>query len=341
MIKIVLAKKSVPKRHKAVRIALFSHKGGVGKTTLTVNIADAIAALNKNVLLVDSDPQCNLTSYLTQADVVDKWLDESDSDDGRTIWTALKPVVEATGDPRYIDPVERSKNIFLLPGDVRLSEFEQDLNQQWSECIERKLRGFKGTSALSSVVNQLSAKLNIDYVFYDVGPNIGPLNRVILLDCDYFIIPAACDLFSRRALKTLGHTLDNWIRNWATISDLAPDNVPLLLGAPKFLGYVLQRFRMYGGEITNNFSSFVSPLEKAISSDIVTVLRRIDPALATGTMNLHRLGRVKDFSSLASMAQVQGVPFRSVNGVSDALRLDASIAFEEIAKKIVQRSAGQ
>ena len=56
---------------KAVRLTLFNHKGGVGKTTLTVNLAFALADMGKTILLVDSDPQCNLTSYLVQAEVVD------------------------------------------------------------------------------------------------------------------------------------------------------------------------------------------------------------------------------------------------------------------------------
>ncbi len=52
-----------------IKIALFNHKGGVGKTTLTVNVAGALADSGKTVLLVDADPQCNLTSfYLTEID---------------------------------------------------------------------------------------------------------------------------------------------------------------------------------------------------------------------------------------------------------------------------------
>jgi cellulose biosynthesis protein BcsQ len=58
------------KRNRAKRIALFNHKGGVGKTTLTVNIAAALGSMGKRVLLVDADPQCNLTSYLVAEDVV-------------------------------------------------------------------------------------------------------------------------------------------------------------------------------------------------------------------------------------------------------------------------------
>jgi len=52
------------KRVFAPRLSVFNHKGGVGKTTLTVNLACAIAEAGHRVLLVDSDPQCNLTSYL-------------------------------------------------------------------------------------------------------------------------------------------------------------------------------------------------------------------------------------------------------------------------------------
>src|SRR5271169_4617513 len=104
------------KRHRAKRIAIFNHKGGVGKTTLTVNIAAALAAMGKSVLLVDSDPQCNLTSYLVEENVVDDMFDKSDTPEGRTLWSAMKPIVDATGPYKLVAPIERSTNISLLPG---------------------------------------------------------------------------------------------------------------------------------------------------------------------------------------------------------------------------------
>src|SRR5690242_632092 len=92
------------------RIALFSHKGGVGKTTLTVNIAWALADSGFSVLVVDADPQCSLTSYLKEEGTVDKYLDSSDTPHGRTLWTALKPIVDAEGDFTPVKPVETNNN---------------------------------------------------------------------------------------------------------------------------------------------------------------------------------------------------------------------------------------
>lgn len=324
----------INKRHSAKRITLYNHKGGVGKTTLLVNIASALASLGKRVLLVDADPQCNLTSYLVDSDVVDGWLDDSDSENGNTIWSALKPFVESYGDVKYIKPQERQEGVFLLPGDIKLSEFEQELNQIWVECLQRKVRGFKGASAISEIVNEIAKKEKIDYVFYDVGPNIGPLNRVILLDCDFFIVPAACDLFSVRALKTLGKSLHDWIKEWNVISQLAPDNMLLLPGKPSYLGYILQRFRMYGDAIASQFAAYASKLEKSSYSDITEVLRRIDKNLAKGSLSQNKLGQVKDFASLVPYSQTQGLAFFDVDGGAQNLKEEAKKEFVSIANKI-------
>jgi len=297
-------------------------------------MAEALAVLGKRVLLVDSDPQCNLTSYLIAPDVVDDMLDASESDAGATLWSALKPVADGEGDIRFVKP-KTIGSLYLLPGDILLSKFEQDLHQSWGDCFHRKIRGYRGTTALSTLVNHIAAEKNIDFIFYDSGPNIGPLNRVILLDCDAFIVPAACDSFSIRAFKTLGQTLSDWITDWKTAVTLAPDNVYLLPGKPTLIGYIPQRFRVYADNVSADYSKYLPRIDRHISSDIGAVLKEIDTALAPLPFQ-SRLGLVKDFGRLAAAAQSEGVPIWEVGTPQE--RSTSKIIFRNIAEKIIERT---
>lgn len=319
-------------------ITLFNHKGGVGKTTLTVNLAFSLARLGKKVLLVDADPQCNLTSYLVDADVVDKFLDESDTRHGRTVWSAVKPLLDGAGAARAVGAYERADGVYLLPGDIKLSEFEVHLQQSWIDCLQRKTRGFNEMAAISSVALAEAKKIDADVIIYDVGPNIGPLNRCVILGCDAFIVPAACDHFSARALKTLGQTVVNWVKDWSLISQLAPSDVPLLPGRPQYVGYILQRFRMYGGVLTHGHQVYARELEKSSFSNIVSVLRDYDPSLVFGASGSFNIGQIKDFSSVAALAQSQGRAIFDVNGGGHN-KDEAWVAFHRLASKILSRIA--
>lgn len=325
-------------RLEAPRLSIFNHKGGVGKTTLTVNLAYALAEKGLQVLLVDSDPQCNLTSYLIEDTVVNDLLDRSDSAEGQTVWSALKPIVEATGPAREISPIAVSSRIALLPGDVRLAEFEAELGSLWAECFQRKIRGFRGTSALSAVVNAAAEEVGADIILYDTGPNIGPLNRIILLDCDYFLVPAACELFSVRAIKTLGHTLAAWISDWMTISDLAPSNVYVLPGVPKPIGYVPQRFRLYNHSLASPFAAWLPQIEKTLKADLLMVLERIDKSLVERAVAPLRLGAIPDFGGRAATAQREGVALWRIKYGTDFQRAAAYRSFAQLADSVIKRT---
>lgn len=325
-------------RTSAPRLSIFNHKGGVGKTTLTVNLAYALAEQGYQVLLVDSDPQCNLTSYLIEDTVVDDLLDNSDKDNGQTIWSALKPVVEATGQAQPVEPIAVSNHIYLIPGDVRLAEFEAELGSFWSDCFQRKLRGFRGTSSLSAIVNAASQRIKADIVLYDTGPNIGPLNRIILLDCDYFMVPAACELFSVRAIKTLGHTLASWISEWQTISDLAPRNLYILPGLPKPIGYIPQRFRLYNSLPASAFSVWLPQIEKTLRADLLTLLERINPSLVDQAIAPLQLGAIPDFGGRAAAAQKAGVSLWRADHGSDVQRRAARKCFFQLADSVAKRA---
>jgi len=318
------------------RVAIFNHKGGVGKTTLTVNIAAALALKGKSVLLVDSDPQCNLTSQLFEESVVDSFLEKSDSPTGGTIWSAVKPLVDEGAAVRIVSPYETNiQKCFIVPGDIQLSQFEIELTDYWTKCKDEGPRGFNGTAALSTLIDGVVNAYKPDYVFYDTGPNIGPLNRAILLDCDYFIIPGACDLFSVRALKTLGHTLCKWIKTWQRIKEFAPKGAKVLQGTPALLGYIPQGFRVYGQTMTRLAAEYRARFEKQLYRDIISPLRKIDPSLAKSAVGDCKLGEVKDFGSLVQLSQQQGVPLWKVYGGVPYQLQEALAAFTEIAAAII------
>jgi cellulose biosynthesis protein BcsQ len=325
----------VLERHRAARIALYNHKGGVGKTTLTANLAFALVQLKKSVLLVDSDPQCNLSAYLLDAEYLDRLLDASDSNAGKTIWTMLSPVMENWLEPRLVSPMELPSKVRLCPGDIRLSDVEEKLAYDWQLARIRDLGAFASVTAISLIINSLCAAYDIDFVFYDCGPNIGPLNRCILIDCDCFVVPAACDEFSVRALSTLGATMARWLNEWREIADLAPDGTYLPPGYPKFLGYILQRFKVYGGYIASTSARYLPLIERAVSEDIVTVLRsRFPEALPSPPAYGLRFGEVRDLSGITSLAQSHGVPLWEVRGASADLKRDAKESFFGMANRL-------
>jgi cellulose biosynthesis protein BcsQ len=321
------------------RITIFNHKGGVGKTTLTVNIAAALAQAGKRVLLVDSDPQCNLTSYLVADDVVNDLLDTSDSKNGSTIWSAVKPILDGEGQFRTVKLIHTStRRVSLLPGDIQLSQFEIALSDFWTDCFKRRVSGLRATTAISALVDSLSRSHQFDYVFYDTGPNIGPLNRVLLLDSDYFILPSACDLFSVRALITLGQTLKGWIKDWRTIIELAPSGLDLLPGRPQYLGYIPQRFRTYRSTMTSSSAAYVSKFERHIYSDVLRVLKGLIPAVPRTANQSLKLGQIKDYSALVQACQENGVPIIGLKTGDKVARRQAVSDFDRIAKKILART---
>ncbi len=319
----------------AKRLVLFNHKGGVGKTTLTINLAHALVDAGKRVLLVDTDPQCSLSSFFLEEQFLDKMLDESETGDGNTLWSALRPVSEGTGTSGSIQPVKIRARLHLAVGDIRLSNYENSLADCWNLCLSRNRRGYHCTAALSNLVDNLVASTKADFVFFDAGPNIGPLNRAVMLDCTHFIVPAACDLFSTRALKTLGFALSEWVTTWERVREMAPDQSPLLAGTPKLLGYVPQGFRVYRGEMAASPLTVLSKLESRILEFVWKPLQSAYGLSTKDRPSKLKLGQVKFFGTLVMDAQNQGVSLWEVSGGNAGGKVKARQEFSEIAKKVV------
>lgn len=329
------------------KITVFNHKGGVGKTTIVVNLADALADMGKRVLIIDADPQCNLSAFYLDEPQLDHFLGESEtgeSDEFNTLWAGLRPVVLGRGDVVPVELFEIRKNVLLLVGDVLISQFEEELPTAWTDSFARKLRGYDVMCSLSRLTNILAEANNVDYVLIDVGPNVGPLNRAILLDSDYFTTPVAADLFSLRALGAVGNTLGRWIQDWQTVRSLAPSSERdrLMKGTPAYLGYISSAFKVRHGDIkAKSHEYWEQQMEPRIVDKLAGVLESVDPSLVCGAP--YSLGEIKNFQSLPSEAQQHGLALSKLKGkVNPGHNAQIDLAkqtFSKLASTILERIA--
>lgn len=283
-------------------VSFFNHKGGVGKTTLLFNVGLALAKSGKRVLFVDADAQANLTGTALNATEYQQQIERRE-----TIYDALVPVIRATGEALTFDPVQIRDNAWILPGHILLSEFEEILPGAWVDSLAGKFQGFQRTTALFRLINDLGARVDADYVFIDLGPSVGALNRVVLLGSDGFVVPLAPDLFSLTALPSVGNSVVGWVEEWriAELSAARQDiqsQLPggFFNGTPSPLGYISQQFASYRSAPAAAFQRWLDDIPSAYESEIVERLSKAGVPVPSGE---GQIGTVRNLSSLVPMAQ--------------------------------------
>jgi cellulose biosynthesis protein BcsQ len=136
-------------------IVLFNNKGGVGKTTLTFNLAHMAARLGHRVAVLDYDPQCNLTSiFLNEDELGQLWETEGG---GRTVAACIEPVRRGKGGVVTPELAAVADLLWLLPGHLDLSRFEQALAQEWPQTMSTaNERALDVTTALDVLANRVA-----------------------------------------------------------------------------------------------------------------------------------------------------------------------------------------
>src|SRR5271157_4470199 len=149
-------------------VAFFNNKGGVGKTSLVFHLAWMYADLGLKVLAADLDPQANLTAAFLEDDRLEEFW--PDGEHSKTVYGSIEPLLRGIGDIVEKPYAERiDERIHLLLGDLALSRFEDELSQQWPQCLDRKERAFRVISAFWRVINRIEVAKNIDIVLVDLG----------------------------------------------------------------------------------------------------------------------------------------------------------------------------
>lgn len=194
-----------------MRRVVFNHKGGVGKSTITCNLAAIAAHEGKRVLVIDLDPQANSTRYLLGSGVDVHTWDEGGSAAfyEQSLKLSLRENLE---DFLIVSPLER---LWVMPASARLDELHAKL--------ESRYKIYKLQKALEALEGQF------DEVWIDTPPSLNFYTRSALIAANECLIPFDCDAFSRQALYGL---LEEF-------QDLREDHNPKL----KIAGIVVNQFQ--------------------------------------------------------------------------------------------------
>ncbi|WP_283138524.1 ParA family protein [Rhizohabitans arisaemae] len=337
-----------------ISIAFFNNKGGVGKTTLTYHLAHMFQRIGRRVLAVDLDPQANLTSaFLDEDDLAILWAEPESPAWGAvnpklfgpiarritgqagTVAASVKPIMEGLGDVRFYAPTRIVDGLWLVPGDLDLSAFEDKLSEAWPRCVVGAPDAQRTTTAFYRIIDDAARQIDADIVLIDVGPNLGAINRAALLAADTVLMPLAADLFSLRGLRNLGPALRDWRTTWQSlVLPKVPPAIPAPTGEMRPLGYVIMQPTM---RLDRPVKAYLRWLERIPHVFAESVLNE------DSVLRSYEIGTLRNYQSLMPLAHDARKPMFDLKAADGALGstqtyvLKCRAEFQQLAENVLQR----
>ncbi|WP_426769390.1 ParA family protein [Pseudomonas aeruginosa] len=281
-------------------ISIFYNKGGVGKTTLTYHLAHALARMGKRVLILDLDPQCNITALsLPQDWLLNVWEQEDPyiedfkntrerdetaykrmNEGTRTVHYLLAPTQEGTADLETLPPpVELARDLHLIPGRLTMHLYEDKISSRWSDVYQGDPLAIRTVTKIRELAERYSKLYNYDFVIMDTSPSLGALNKVIISTTDGFLIPCAPDMFSLYGIRNLGNALSVWQKQFNTIYQLLSEEKRKQFPERfvSLLGFTIYNAKKYTGvtewDLAKAHYNYAKKIPEAIIEYIPTQIR--------------------------------------------------------------------
>lgn len=260
-------------------LSVFNNKGGVGKTTLTYHLGHALSEMGYRVLMIDADPQCNLTIYSIQEEIIHSIWEEEDRiiDEGfesekkkmtpeefnalnssvRSLHYLLKPTEEGTGDLDKLPPPHKmTGTLDIIPSRLTLHLFEDKIAGRWTDLYRGEPLAIRTVSKIRELSEQYSALYGYDYVIVDTSPSLGALNKAVISTVDGFFVPALPDLFSLYGIRNIGKALSAWKAEFDIIYKLISSDKRKYFPERfvTFLGYTIYNAKRYTKETNNELN---------------------------------------------------------------------------------------
>lgn len=315
-------------------ISVFNNKGGVGKTTLTFHLAHALAELGHRTLIIDLDPQCNLTVLGMDEDQLHEvWKEEDDFVDDfqgarnkcsgeeferlvstpRSIHFLLKPSEDGAAEiGKLTPPHPLSTNLDLIPGRLTMHLYEDKIASRWSDVYQGDPLAIRTVAKIREIANSYAQQHGYDFVIMDTSPSLGALNKVVISTADVFLIPCMPDMFSLYGIRNIGNALSIWKRQFDTIYHLL--SVEKRKSFPekyvRLLGFTIYNAKKYSGkpwDLATAHYNFAMQIPTAIQKFVGPEIRCAVP----DEVMSHPIGEMAimhTHNTLPSMAQRYHMP---------------------------------
>lgn len=322
-------------------LTFFNNKGGVGKTSLVYHLSWMFAEQRKRIVAVDLDPQANLTaSFLEEERIEILW---QTTDLPNTIFRAIQPLT-GVGDLKEPELQKIAADLYLLAGDVALSSYEETLAEAWpNSMLDTNLfRPFRILTAFWQVMQAAAAKVQADALIVDLGPNLGAINRSVLIATDHVIIPLGADLFSLQGLQNLGPALRSWRNLWRKrLDNWQTPEFDLPSGQMNPIGYLCQQHSVRLSRPVKAYDKWVNRIPGVYRQSVLD-----EPAIELKPENDPMcLATLKHYRSLIPMGQENRKPIFKLTAADGAIGSHANAArdayddFNQLALKIWEKAA--